>query len=171
MKKISVIMPVYNDKGFLRAMLQSLKKQTFQDFEVIIVNDGSTDGSEAIIDEFANEDSRFIKVNQKNQGVSAARNKALDMAKGEYLAFADADDLVPEHAYESLYQIASENKADLVVGGYKMDTGLSSQRNARMVSIAKKAQIQPDDEDLIHSFCSLEQIIPQRDRRTVSYSI
>lgn len=152
MKKISVIMPVYNDKGFLRAMLQSLKKQTFQDFEVIIVNDGSTDGSEAIIDEFANEDSRFIKVNQKNQGVSAARNKALDMAKGEYLAFADADDLVPEHAYESLYQIASENKADLVVGGYKMDTGLSSQRNARMVNIAKKAQIQPDDEDLIHSF-------------------
>ena len=92
MKKISVIMPVYNDKGFLRAMLQSLKKQTFQDFEVIIVNDGSTDGSEAIIDEFANEDSRFIKVNQKNQGVSAARNKALDMAKGEYLAFADADE-------------------------------------------------------------------------------
>lgn len=152
MKKISVIMPVYNDEKFLRAALQSIKKQTFQDFEVLIVNDGSVDGSEEIIDEFCGDDDRFLKINQENQGVSAARNTALKAARGEYLAFADADDRVPETAYEVLYEIASQNEADLVVGGYKMDTGLSAGKNARMVKLAKKTQIQPDDEDLIHSF-------------------
>ena len=152
MKKISVIMPVYNDETFLGAALKSIQKQTFSDFEVLIVNDGSKDGSEAVIDRFAKEDPRFIKINQENQGVSAARNAALERAEGTYLAFADSDDLVPERAYEHLYRIASQNRADLVVGGYKMNTGLRSRKNARMVSLAKKPQIQPEDEDLMHSF-------------------
>ena len=80
---VSVIIPVYNNGLYLRETLQSLEKQILKKFEVIVVNDGSSDNSEEIIDEFVKRDQRFKKISQKNQGVSAARNAALEIAKGK----------------------------------------------------------------------------------------
>ena len=94
MPKISVIIPVYNVEKYLRECLDSLLNQTFKDIEIICVNDGSTDGSLNILNEYASKDSRFIIINQNNQGLSAARNNGLNVAKGDYVAFLDSDDYI-----------------------------------------------------------------------------
>ena len=91
---ISVIIPIYNVAPYLRECLDSVLAQTFADWEAICVDDGSTDESGAILDEYAARDSRFRIIHQKNAGVSAARNAALKKAQGEYIAFVDADDAV-----------------------------------------------------------------------------
>jgi glycosyltransferase involved in cell wall biosynthesis len=97
MPKISVIIPVYNTEKYLSQCLDSVWAQTFDDFEVICVNDGSTDGSLAILEEYAKKDPRIIVLTQVNQGAAAARNFAISKAQGEYLAFLDADDIsLPE---------------------------------------------------------------------------
>ena len=85
MCKVSVIVPVYNVGDYIRGMLESVQRQSFEDFEVVIVNDGSTDGSQAIIDEFCREDNRFRCFVKANGGVASARNKGLDKARGEYV--------------------------------------------------------------------------------------
>lgn len=90
----TIIIPVYNGAPYLRECLDSVLAQTFADWEVICVNDGSTDGSGAILDEYAARDRRFRVIHQSNAGVSAARNKALDEAHGEWICFLDSDDKV-----------------------------------------------------------------------------
>ena len=92
MPKFSVIIPVYNVALYLRECLDSVLAQTFTDWEAICVDDGSTDGSGAILDKYAAQDNRFCVIHQKNAGVSAARNAALDVARGEWIAYLDADD-------------------------------------------------------------------------------
>lgn len=94
MPKFSIIIPVYNVAPYLRECLDSVLAQTFTDWEAICVDDGSTDDSGAILDEYAANDSRFHVTHQANAGVSAARNVALDVARGEWLAFADGDDRI-----------------------------------------------------------------------------
>lgn len=129
---ISVIVPIYNGGGWLRPALESLRKQTFGDFEVIMVNDGSTDHSEQVCKEFSESDSRFRLVTQPNAGVSAARNHGIDIAKGEWIAFMDADDVMPSDALEIMMMHAQESGAGIVAGGYtrsvptKMPTGNGS---------------------------------------------
>ena len=93
MIKFSIIIPVYNVAPYLRECLDSVLAQTFTDWEAICVDDGSTDGSGAILDEYAAKDSRFKVIHQQNAGVSAARNAALDAMKGEWVGFLDADDI------------------------------------------------------------------------------
>lgn len=93
MPKFSIIIPVYNVAPYLRECLDSVLAQTFIDWEATCVDDGSTDGSGAILDEYAAKDARFHVIHQKNAGVSAARNAALDVAKGEWIAYLDADDV------------------------------------------------------------------------------
>ena len=88
----SIVIPVYNVAPYLRECLDSLLAQTCADWEAVCVDDGSTDSSGAILDEYAAKDSRFVVVHQENRGVSAARNKGLDIAKGEWLVFLDGDD-------------------------------------------------------------------------------
>ena len=90
----SIVIPVYNVAPYLRECLDSLLAQTCTDWEAVCVDDGSTDGSGAILDEYAAKDSRFVVVHQENRGVSAARNAAIDVAKGEWLVFLDADDAI-----------------------------------------------------------------------------
>ena len=89
----SIIIPVYNVAPYLHECLDSVREQTFADWECICVDDGSTDGSPAILDGYAEKDSRFCVIHQPNAGVSAARNKGLDAAKGKWIGFLDADDI------------------------------------------------------------------------------
>lgn len=105
MPKISVIVPVYNTEKYLRKCLDSILNQTYQDFEIIIINDGSTDGSEKIINEYKEKNSSRIKYYvQQNAGLSSARNVGIEKAKGEYLSFIDSDDYIDKDLFQNLKQ-------------------------------------------------------------------
>lgn len=117
MTKVSIIVPVYNVEKYLKRCLDSLVNQTLKDIEIICVNDGSTDGSLAILDEYVRNDDRIVVINQENSGQSVARNRGIDVAKGEYLGFVDSDDWVSEDYFEKLYNSAIQNNAEIAVGG------------------------------------------------------
>lgn len=120
MPKVSVIMPVYNIKEeYLREAIESILNQTFGDFEVICVNDGSTDNSSAILSKFASKDDRIKIINQQNLGLSCARNTGLDVAKGEYVCFLDSDDAIHPQLLELTVRIADENNLDMVAFKYQ----------------------------------------------------
>ena len=110
MPKISVIIPIYNTEKYLSECLDSVLAQTFQDFEAICVNDGSTDNSVKILSDYAAHDGRIRIINQENKGLSGARNTGLDNATGEYIFFLDSDDTIPKYALETLLNIAEETK-------------------------------------------------------------
>lgn len=116
MPKFSIIIPVYNVAPYLRECLDSVLTQTFTDWEAICVDDGSVDGSGTILDEYALNDKRFRIIHQKNSGVSVARNVALDLAKGEWLSFVDADDLLPADSLENLLCMATDVDSKVVIG-------------------------------------------------------
>lgn len=97
MPKISVVIPIYNTQSFLARCLDSVLAQTCSDWECILVNDGSTDGSASICEAYCRRDSRFLLKNQSNQGSAAARNNGMALARGEYLLFLDSDDAWPAH--------------------------------------------------------------------------
>lgn len=120
---ISVSVPVYNTSGYLRQCLDSLKMQTFKDIEFILIDDGSTDGSGTICDEYAEMDSRFRVIHQKNGGLAVARQTALENSHGKYIIVCDSDDWVEPTMYESLYQKAQETNADMVLCGYIAEYG------------------------------------------------
>ena len=115
---ISVIVPVYNTEKFLEECVSSICAQTFKDLEIILVDDGSTDKSPAICDQLAEKDSRIRVIHKQNGGVSSARNMGLDMAVGEYIAFADSDDLLTPELFSTLYSCLKEEKVDRVCGGF-----------------------------------------------------
>ena len=112
-KMISVIVPVYNVEEYLEECLESIRKQTYQDIEVILVNDGSTDDSQAICEHFCQTDKRFRLINQKNQGQSVARNHGVKESIGEYIMFVDSDDVVSLGLLEQLMKYMS-NGIDIV---------------------------------------------------------
>lgn len=114
MPLISVIIPVYNVEQHLEKCLKSVLNQTFRDFEVICVNDGSTDGCAKILDKYAAKDKRLSVITQKNQGLSVARNTGLAKAKAEYIAYVDSDDFVHSEFLQKLYEVAQAYKADIV---------------------------------------------------------
>ena len=99
MPKVSVIIPVYNVEKYLRECLDSVVNQTIKDIEIICVNDGSTDGSLDILNEYCSNDDRFVIINQENQGLSVARNNGLNSASGDYIAFIDSDDYLLNNDY------------------------------------------------------------------------
>lgn len=112
---VSIVIPVYNKKKYLQNIFDCLLRQTFDAFECIIVDDGSTDGSGDLCDKLSSEDKRFRVFHIPNGGVSHARNLALSKAKGEYITFIDADDSVPENYLECLYKAIAESKADMAI--------------------------------------------------------
>lgn len=120
MCKISIIVPVYNIEKYVEHCLQSIQKQTFQDYEVLIVDDGSTDQSGVICDRFSNKDIRFKVIHKENEGVSIARNIAIDKAQGKYLLFFDGDDYVDSSCLEELLKLIEAQKADAVIFGYNL---------------------------------------------------
>ena len=119
MTKVSVIMPVFNCEKYLRACLESLLGQTLKEIEIICVNDGSQDNSLKILQEYAQNDSRIKIIDQHNQGVSIARNNAIKLAKGEFIGFVDADDLIDLDYFEKLYNAAVKNDCDIAAAGIK----------------------------------------------------
>lgn len=112
---VTVIIPVYNTRRFLAKCLDSVLDQSGINLEIILVDDGSTDGSGALCDEYAERDSRITVIHQENAGVSAARNAALERAKGDYILFVDSDDILPKDAIITLINKICSN--GLIVGG------------------------------------------------------
>ena len=117
MPKITFILPVYKVEKYIRRAIDSLKAQTMDDWEAILIDDGSPDNCGKICDEAALADSRFRVIHQKNAGVGAARNAGIDIAKGEYVLFFDPDDSVEPDIAEKLTKAADENQADIVIYG------------------------------------------------------
>lgn len=118
MEKISVIVPIYNAAVYLDRSLRSICSQTYQNLEIILVDDGSTDGSLECCRKWSETDRRIIVYHQENCGVSAARNKGLEIASGEYVMFVDADDWIALDMVQTLYDLAKRYQADVSTCGY-----------------------------------------------------
>ena len=110
----SIIMPVYNAEKILTRSIESVLKQTLRDFEIIIVDDGSTDDSWNIIKKYESDDKRVIALHQDNAGPGAARNRAISISRGEYIAFLDADDYWEQDFLETILRVSDEKKSDLI---------------------------------------------------------
>lgn len=121
MPEISVIMPVYKVEAYVGKTIESVLNQTFKDFEFWAVDDGSPDKSGSICDEYAQKDGRLKVIHKKNGGAPSARNQAIGMASGKYLYFIDSDDWIEPDMLQTLYALAENNRADLVVTGFCME--------------------------------------------------
>lgn len=117
--KVSVIIPVYNVEAYLEECLESVLAQTLKDIEVIVIDDGSTDSCPQIIDRFAGQDNRIKAVHKQNEGYGKSCNRGFDMARGEYVAILESDDLVDPQMYERLYDYARQLDADVVKGPFR----------------------------------------------------
>ena len=122
---ISIVVPIYNVEKYLTKCLESILNQTYKNIEIILVNDGSTDNSKKICEEYIKKDSRIILINKKNGGLSDARNKGIDKSTGEYITFIDSDDYIELDYIMSLYKGIQNNNIDLVISGHRVlyDTG------------------------------------------------
>lgn len=116
-EKISIIIPVYKVEAYLSECLDSVIKQTYQNLEIILVDDGSPDKCGEICDQYAQRDSRIRVLHKENAGVARARNDGIEIATGEYISFIDSDDWIAENTYETLYKGLKEADADCAVGG------------------------------------------------------
>lgn len=119
--KISIIVPIYNVEEYLRESLDSIKAQTFSNWECILVDDGSSDKSPIICDEYSKKDPRFKVVHKSNGGVSSARNAGLASAHAELIGFVDPDDWIEPEMFETLYKLVTENDADIAQIGFKKE--------------------------------------------------
>lgn len=116
---ISIIVPIYNKEDYLRQCLDSIINQSYTNFEVLLVNDGSTDSSGIICQEYSERDSRFRYIEKKNGGVSSARNLGLELSEGAYITFIDSDDWIEFNYLEVLYNALRENNTDVAISSYK----------------------------------------------------
>lgn len=121
MKKVSIIVPAYNVEKYIFDTIKTIEVQTYKNIEIIIVNDGSTDNTLKICQELAKENKNIKLINQSNKGVSEARNKGIEMATGEYIAFIDSDDLLEKDMIELLVKGLEEFNADISICGYKIN--------------------------------------------------
>lgn len=119
MKEISVIVPVYNVENYLDQCIQSILNQSFPKFELILINDGSTDRSGEICERYAKKDDRITLIHQENKGLSMARNKGLKVATGEYITFVDSDDSIHSALLNTLYSNLMEHQADISIVNYQ----------------------------------------------------
>lgn len=117
---LSIVVPVYNKAEFLSETLRSILDQRYRDFELILIDDGSSDQSRSICEAFAKSDDRVIVISQSNQGVSAARNKGLELARGQYIGFVDADDVIAPDMYSRLIGNLEECGADVSAGNMEL---------------------------------------------------
>ena len=130
--EVSIVIPVYNvNKNLLKSCLNSVKNQTLKNIEIICVDDGSTDGSGLILDEYAKLDSRFKVYHQKNGGPSCARNRGIEMSSGEYIQFVDSDDHISVNMSQKLYNLAKQEDADIVKCGFHVPLSVGKVAPAR----------------------------------------
>lgn len=115
--EISVIVPVYNVEKYLQRCVDSILEQTFENIEILLVDDGSTDGSGAICDQYALKDSRIHVIHKKNGGLSDARNAGMDVSVGNYLSFVDSDDFIAPNMLQTLHDLAVKQQADISICG------------------------------------------------------
>ena len=122
MLDLSVIVPVYNVEDYLDGCMESLIGQTYEDFEIIVINDGSTDGSAVLCNKWAERDKRVRVFHQENKGLSAVRNRGLELAQGEYITWVDSDDYVDTFYLEKLLKAYESTGADMVMCSFYTDT-------------------------------------------------
>lgn len=132
---ISIIVPVYNTSAYLRRCMKSLLNQTYQNFEIILINDGSTDGSGLLCEEYAESDQRIRLIHQENAGPSAARNRGIELASGDYITFVDSDDFVEPNYLERLYQTAKTNDTDIAICNFN---SFNEERQSFLFSITSE---------------------------------
>ena len=146
---ISVIVPVYNVEKYLEECLESIKRQTYTDIEVILVNDGSIDRSKEICERYCEKDSCFKLVNQENKGLSGARNRGMLESKGEFISFVDSDDVLKEDMLEQLMKQMTSEDIDIVECWYtneKQELELSTPKNVKTI-------FQGDSKEALVSLC------------------
>lgn len=119
--KISVIVPIYNIKKYLDECITSICKQSIKELEIILVDDGSTDGSDKVCDKYAQKDSRVRVIHKPNGGLVSARKAGLSIARGTYVGYVDGDDFVESDMYEKMYQMIEKENADILAVGYQRD--------------------------------------------------
>lgn len=121
--KVSIILPVYNGEKYLNRCIKTIISQTYKNIELIIINDGSTDNTKQICEEYSKVDSRVVVINKENEGVSKARNIGLEIARGKYVTFVDADDWIDIHTYENTIKIMEEKDIDILKFSYIREYG------------------------------------------------
>jgi len=143
--EISIIIPVFNVEKYIGICLESVINQTFRNLEIILVNDGSTDGSGKICDEYAARDSRIRVIHQENKGVSAARNEGLRLSSGKYVGFVDGDDWIDDDMLSFLLEMADAYDADIATCGYyvnnKADPDLDLECETKIISQEKSIRM------------------------------
>lgn len=135
--KVSVVVPIYNVEKYLRQCLDSIANQTLQEIEVICVNDGSTDSSPDIIQEYVEKDSRFKCINKPNTGYGNSMNRGFDLACGEYIGIVESDDYADPDMFESLYRIAHDNNLDAVKSGYYLYYSKPKEKNVEQIIVSE----------------------------------
>lgn len=150
--KVSVIIPAYNSEEFIAETLDSVLNQSLLDIEVIVINDGSSDRTIDIAREYETKYDNLTVIDKENGGVSAARNDGLDIAKGEFVYFVDADDTLALNALENMYNQAVSSKADLVIADYDIFDEYKNYEVFDLVDLLKKNEVEKYDEDIIWTF-------------------
>src|SRR5574344_1038649 len=117
--KLSIIIPVYNVKGTLERCVDSVLAQKYHDYQLILVNDGSTDGSQDICNKYMEQEHRIQVIHKENGGLSDARNAGLDVAKGDYFFLVDSDDWIHKQTIEIMMQMIEKNNCDVAICGYQ----------------------------------------------------
>ena len=138
MALVGVVVPIYNVARYLEACLDSIAAQSYRELDVVLVDDGSTDGSDVIAERFAAREERFRLVRQPNGGLGNARNNGMALARGDYLAFADSDDLLPPRAYELLLTSLETTGSDFATGRFRRLTTAGSRPAAFVASAFAK---------------------------------
>ena len=132
MTEVSIIVPVYNVEKYLENCIQSILNQTFKNFELILVDDGSTDNSGKICDIYEKKDSRIKVIHKDNGGLSSARNAGIDIAGSKYIGFVDSDDSIHPKMYEVLYNLIEKYKSDISCCNYKYTYDISNQNHEEL---------------------------------------
>lgn len=134
---ITIIVPVYNTKSYLKECLETIRRQTLDRIEIILVNDGSTDGSQCVCEEYKSMDQRISVIHQQNRGLSASRNIAIEKAKGEFILFVDSDDYIDINLCQKAYDYAKEKNADIVRFFYQEDTKLGIRFHSKQLTLSQ----------------------------------
>lgn len=126
--ELSIIIPVYNVEKYVRRCIESVIKIANQNIEIILINDGSTDNSQAICEEYLRQDNRIKLINQDNGGLSYSRNKGIELAEGEYIAFIDSDDWIDSQSFTELFNKIKEDNLDIIYGEYSLVNSYNIER-------------------------------------------